>query len=242
MIATHGVPLKPLRATAIASSSANDAHHGPSPNKTETTSAGKQSPRNSDAPSKNSASSRSRLTPRKPKAASSAPGAPVRTVWSRRTASGSRTTLAEANTVLAALLRRLQPAFRPRRRRIRAPNFRSLPRRFDLDRCLAFRYQRVVHADHTVTLAPTRSRCPIARSARGYAGETVELSHQLDGRLRVFAEINSSATMPPAAGTTRPTPPCPPLTTAQKRKTPMPRIYNLGGRPRFSGRYLNDRG
>jgi len=65
---------------------------------------------------------------------------------------------------------------------------------------------------------------------RGYARETVELSHQLDGLLHVFRgdrlltmlslALQEHAKHRPA-----------PITTAQKRKTPMPRIYNLSGRP-----------
>jgi hypothetical protein len=109
-------------------------------------------------------------------------------------------------------------------------DFRSLPRRFDLARCLSLRYQRVVAADHTVTLGALPIALPPLPGQRGYARETVELSHQLDGTLRVFRGDQLLRTLPlplQEHSVHRPAP----ITTAQKRKTPMPRIYNLGGRP-----------
>ncbi len=107
--------------------------------------------------------------------------------------------------------------------------FRRLPRRFDLPRCLALRYERVVAADHTVTLGTHSILLPPLPGAHGYAGETVELSHQLDGTLRVYRgdRLLYAQPLPLAEAADRPAP----RTTAQKRKTPMPRIYNLSGRP-----------
>jgi hypothetical protein len=65
---------------------------------------------------------------------------------------------------------------------------------------------------------------------RGYAGETVELSHQLDGTLRVYrGEVLLRALPLPLEEHAHRRPA--PIPTAQKRKTPMPRIYNLSGRP-----------
>jgi hypothetical protein len=65
---------------------------------------------------------------------------------------------------------------------------------------------------------------------RGYAGETVALSHQLDGVLRIF-RADTLITARPFAfeeyAQRRPVQ----LTSAQKRKPKMPRIYNLSGRP-----------
>lgn len=65
-------------------------------------------------------------------------------------------------------------------------DFRRLPARFDLARCLSLHYQRTVAADHTVTLGAQSIALPPLSGYHGYAGETVELSHQLDGVLRVF--------------------------------------------------------
>jgi hypothetical protein len=110
-----------------------------------------------------------------------------------------------------------------------ACDFRSLPRRFDLARCLSLHYQRVVAADHTVTLGAQAVSLPPLSGPRGYAGETVELSHQLDGTLRVYrGDALLLALLPlPLQVHAQPRPVA--ITTAQKRKTP--RIYNLAGRP-----------
>jgi hypothetical protein len=65
---------------------------------------------------------------------------------------------------------------------------------------------------------------------RGYARETVDLSHQLDGTRRVYRGDRLLLALPlplEEHAERRPAP----ITTAQKRKTPMPRIYNLSGRP-----------
>lgn len=67
-----------------------------------------------------------------------------------------------------------------------ACDVRSLPRRFDLARCLSLRYGRVAAADHTLPFGAHSSARPPLPGQRGYAGETVELSHQLDGRLRLY--------------------------------------------------------
>jgi transposase len=67
-----------------------------------------------------------------------------------------------------------------------ACDFRSLPRRFDLARCLSLRYWRVVAPDHSISLGAHSIALPPLPGQRGYAGETVELSHQLDGTLRIY--------------------------------------------------------
>jgi hypothetical protein len=91
-------------------------------------------------------------------------------------------------------------------------------------------YQRVVSADHTITLGAHSIALPSLPGHRGYARETVELSHQLDGTLRVYRCDRLLLALPlPLEEHAEPRPA--PLTTAQKRKTPMPRIYNLSGRP-----------
>ena len=138
-------------------------------------------------------------------------------------------TLAEANAVLARFCADYNRRFaRPAAEA--ANDFRRLPRRFDLARCLSLRYQRVVAADHTVTLGAHLIALPPLPSQRGYAGETVELSHQLDGTLRIYRadSLLRSLSLPLQEHAQR-RPAL--LTSAQKRKTPMPRIYNLSGRP-----------
>src|SRR5271166_2960987 len=138
-------------------------------------------------------------------------------------------TLSQANAVLDRFCADYNRRFaRPPAEAAR--DFRRLPRRFDLARCLSLHYQRILGPDHTVTLGAQSIALPPLPGQRGYARETVQLSHQLDGMLRVFRgdcllttvalPLQEHADRRPAL-----------LTTAQKRKTPMPRIYNLSGRP-----------
>jgi hypothetical protein len=134
-----------------------------------------------------------------------------------------------ANTVLARFCADYNQRF-AKAARDAASDFRSLPRRFDLARCLSLRYQRVVGADHTVTVGAHSIALPPLPGQRGYARETVELSHQLDGSLRLYRGDQLIHTLPlPLEKHPERRPKL--LTSAQKRKTPMPRIYNLSGRP-----------
>jgi transposase len=139
------------------------------------------------------------------------------------------TTLPQANAVLARFCADYNQRFaRPAAQA--ACDFRSLPRRFDLSRCLGLHYQRVVAADHVITLGAHSISLPPLPGHRGYAGETVQLSHQLDGTLRVYRGDHLLLALPlplEEHADRRPAP----RTTEQKRKTPMPRIYNLSGRP-----------
>jgi transposase len=112
----------------------------------------------------------------------------------------------------------------------RACDFRPVPRRFDLGRCLSLQYHRVVGADHVVRLGEHLFALPWLPGHRGYARETVELSHQLDGMLRVYRgdQLLLTAALPlkeqidrrPAQ-----------LTSAAKKKHTTPRIYNFSGHP-----------
>jgi hypothetical protein len=139
------------------------------------------------------------------------------------------TTLPEANTVLARFCADYNQRF-ARPPADAARDFRSLPRRFDLARCLSLHYRRVVAADHTVTLGANSIALPPLPGHRGYAGETVELAHHLDGNLRVYRGDQLLLTLPlPLEEHADRRPKL--LTSAQKRKRPMPRIYNLSGRP-----------
>ena len=139
-------------------------------------------------------------------------------------------TLEQANAVLALFCADYNQRF-ARPAADSACDFRTLPRRFDLPRCLSFRYQRIVSPDHVVTLGTQAIALPPRSGQRSYAGDTVELSHQLDGSLRVFRgeQVLLTQSLPlqehadhrPAA-----------RTTAQKPK--LPRIYNISGRPALS--------
>ncbi len=138
-------------------------------------------------------------------------------------------TLEHANHVLATFL----PNFERRFAVLPAESvsdFRPLPHRFDLARCLSFRYQRVVALDHTVSWAGEIFQLPPLSSAHSFAGKIVELSHQLDGSLRFYLGTALLLTVQrPLRELVEPKPAL--LTSALKRKPKMPRIYNLGGRP-----------
>jgi transposase len=139
------------------------------------------------------------------------------------------TTLAEANPVLARFCADYNQRF-ARPAADAACDFRRLPRRFDLARCLSLHYQRVVAADHTITLGANSIALPPLPGHRGYAGETVDLAHQLDGMLHVYRGNLLLLAVPlplEEYADRRPAP----RTTAQKRKMPTPRIYQLSGRP-----------
>jgi transposase len=139
------------------------------------------------------------------------------------------TTLAEANPVLARFCADYNQRFaRPATDAV--CDFRSLPRRFDLARCLSLHYQRVVAADHTVTLGTNCFPLPPLPGHRGYAGETVELAHHLDGRLHIYRGDQLLLALPlPLEEHAERRPKL--LTSGQKRKATLPRIYNLSGRP-----------
>src|SRR5450432_1339024 len=138
-------------------------------------------------------------------------------------------TLEQANAVLARFCTDYNQRF-ARPATDAACDFRRLPRRFDLNRCLSLHYQRVVGADHTVTLGAHSIALPPLPGQPGYAGETLELSHQLDGTLRAYRGDDLLLALPlplqehPERRPVR-------ITSAQKRKLSMPRIYNLSGRP-----------
>jgi transposase len=111
-------------------------------------------------------------------------------------------------------------------------DFRSLPPRFDLARCLSFRYQRVVGPDHVITFGAHSIALPPLSSKRGYAGHSVELSHRLNGLLLVSYRkvLLLSLPLPLPLLEHADRRPAPRL-SGQKPNKPMPRIYNLGGRP-----------
>jgi len=109
-------------------------------------------------------------------------------------------------------------------------DFRSLSPRFDLDRCLSFHYQRVVGPDHVITFGTHSIALPPLPAKRGYARDTVDLSHRLNGLLLVSYRKVLLLSLPLPLlehADRRPAP----RTSRQKTRKPMPRIYNLGGRP-----------
>src|SRR6185437_5450269 len=88
-------------------------------------------------------------------------------------------TLEQANDVLAVFLADFNHRFAVPAAES-SNDFRRLPHRFDLARCLSFRYQRVVAGDNTVSWAGEVFQLPPLPSRHSLAGKVVELSHQLD--------------------------------------------------------------
>jgi transposase len=139
--------------------------------------------------------------------------------------------LASANHVLARFCADYNQRFAVPAREAQR-DFRTLPAGFDLDHCLSLRYQRVVGPDHVITFGAHSIALPALPSKRGYAGDAVELSHHLNGRLLVSYRklLLLSLWLPLPLLEHADRRPAPRL-SGQKIKKPMPRIYNLGGRP-----------
>jgi transposase len=141
-------------------------------------------------------------------------------------------TLEQANDVLAVFLADFNHRFAVPAAES-SNDFRRLPHRFDLARCLSFRYQRVVAGDNTVSWAGEVFQLPPLLSRHSLAGKVVELSHQLDGSLRFyFGQQLLLTRQRPLQELVEPKPAI--LSSALKRKPKPPRIYNLGGRPALS--------
>ena len=139
--------------------------------------------------------------------------------------------LASANHVLARFCADYNQRFAVPAREAQR-DFRTLPAGFDLDHCLSLRYQRVVGLDHVITFGAHSIALPALPSKRGYAGDAVELSHHLNGMLLVSYRklLLLSLWLPLPLLEHADRRPAPRL-SGQKIKKPMPRIYNLGGRP-----------
>jgi hypothetical protein len=78
-------------------------------------------------------------------------------------------TVEQANAVLATFCNDYNQRF-ARPAADSARDFRTLPCRFDLARCLSFRYQRIVSPDHVVTLGTEAIALPPRPGQRSYAG------------------------------------------------------------------------
>lgn len=110
-----------------------------------------------------------------------------------------------------------------------ASAFRPLPAGLDLTLDFAFRYQRQVANDHTISFAGHKLPLPATVNGRSYAKAKVELRHTLDGTLHVFHQGRPLTTFAPSEpGAPRPdrfsphpadTPPARPVQPAQ----PAPR-------------------
>lgn len=101
-----------------------------------------------------------------------------------------------------------------------------MSKRRNWDRLFSLRYERVVGKDHVVQFRSHHIQLPARQGKQGYAGQRVELSHQLDGQLHVWLGEQRLCQMPLALGYRPGRAPRRPR--SQKRK--LPRIYVYAGR------------
>jgi len=135
-------------------------------------------------------------------------------------------TLEQANRVLVDFIDHYNVRFTKPAREV-ASDFRPVPKRLNLDRILSLRYYRVVLNDHVVPLGAKSIQLPELPGGRGYAGATVELSHQPNGELHVWLgdrHLHQTALPTEYAIGLAPKRP------AVRNRKP-PRIYSYTGRP-----------
>jgi transposase len=139
-------------------------------------------------------------------------------------------TVEQANAVLARFRPEYNRKFAKAAREV-GNDFRHLDEGVNRDRLFSLRYERTVGHDHTISFGARIIQLPPAAGGRGYAGNKVEVSHQLNGELHVWLgnqhlyqcklPIEYTVGMAPKRPVMR-------LKTAPKKR--YPRIYVLGGR------------
>ena len=140
-------------------------------------------------------------------------------------------TVEQANTVLEAFVQDYNRRFAVEPRESQS-DFRPLSKRLNWDRLFSLRYERVVGKDHVVQFGGHRIQLPARVGRQGYAGQRVELSHQLNGELHVWLGQERLHRMALPLGYTPGRAPQRPR--SQKRK--LPRIYVYAGRPALAVR------
>jgi len=134
-------------------------------------------------------------------------------------------TVEAANAVLKKLGRDYTQRFAVAPRESQS-DFRPLSRRLNWDRLFSLRYERVVGKDPVVQFGSHRFQLPARPGKQGYAGQRVELSHQLDGQLHVWLGEQRLYQMPLALDYTPGRAPRRP----RSQKRTLPRIYVYAGR------------
>ena len=136
---------------------------------------------------------------------------------------GART-LPQANEVLQRFIREYNQRFSVEAKQA-GSLFRKVDRRLNLERIFSLKYERTVGRDHVITWGSRIIQLPPVKNGCGYAGQKVELSHQLNGELHVWLGDRhlSQQSIPldyaPGLAPRRP-----------QQRTNKPRIYVLGGR------------
>jgi len=139
-------------------------------------------------------------------------------------------TVEQANAVLERFLPEYNRRFAKPARET-GNDFRPLSRKLNWDRLFSLRYERIVGKDHVVSFGARSIQLPPAPGQYGYAGATVELSHQLNGQLHVWLadrhlhQIDLPLEYAPGLAPRRP------LVKSRPNSSKRPRIYVLGGRP-----------
>lgn len=140
-------------------------------------------------------------------------------------------TLEQANAVLEAFVQDYNRRFAVEPRESQS-DFRPLSKKLNWDRLFNLRYERVVAKDHVVQFGSHRIQLPARAGREGYAGQKVELSHQLNGELHVWLGQQRLHRIALPLGYTPGRAPRRPR--SEKRK--LPRIYVYAGRPALAVR------
>jgi transposase len=136
---------------------------------------------------------------------------------------GART-LQEANEILQRFISQYNQRFGVEAKQAGSV-FRKVDRRLNLDRIFSLKYERTVGRDHVIEFGSRSIQLPASKNGGGYAGQKVELSHQLNGELHVWLGDRhlTQQAIPleytPGLAPRRPQP-----------RNKQPRIYVLGGR------------
>ncbi len=135
-------------------------------------------------------------------------------------------TLEQANRVLQAFVPEYNRRF-GKAARESGNAFRRLGPGVNWDRLFRLRYERVVGKDHVISFGAHPIQLPAIKGSRGYAGQRVELSHQLNGELHVWlGEQHLHKVQLPLEYSVGMAPPRPAARTRKRQ----PRMYTLGGR------------
>ena len=134
-------------------------------------------------------------------------------------------TLEEANRVLEKFVSEYNRKFGVAAKQS-STMFRRADRRLNLDRIFSLKYERTVGKDHVIQFGSRSLQLPPAKNGIGYAGQKVELSHQLNGELHVWLGEQRLWQTPLSLDYVIGSGPARPAARHPKK----PRTYVLGGR------------
>jgi len=139
-------------------------------------------------------------------------------------------TMEQANAVLARFLPEYNRKFAKAAKET-GNDFRKPDQRVNRHRLFRLRYKRTVEHDHTISFGAHRIQLPPVAGANGYAGQKLEVSHQLNGERHVWLGDRRLYQGPaPVEYTVGMAPNRPVIRRKPAAKKKAPRIYVLGGR------------